>query len=429
MPMRQEVRPGIDIAGSISGLGDALQQGMEFGQKRRVDKATRAALAQGLTTGPDGLPDYMSAAGNILAGGGDTDTALTLARLAEAQNERNWQHSQPIYRQGADGGLYDMNPQSPTYSGGTGASQPQPQPRQRQAPPVPQSGDPGDLGGYEPTADAEQPAQTADASQPGLQPVIPGKKQPPKTTTIYKDGQPQVVQFNEETGQYDIPLGGQKAPTVKARSLSSAAVGDLTEAGQNAQDINRLQTTWSDDYAGYGIGGEVANLAGSHIPGSKYADQSQWWADYANRRNDLRHSKFGASLTPGEKSEFAKADINPNMQPPVIKANLARQQAILNNAAKRLAKVWIKQGYSADAISEAVGFTPEELGVAPQADTEAPVPGSTENAAPAGDEPEPQDNPQEDAAEPQQQEQGQVVQMNDGRRFRLMPDGTVIQLD
>jgi len=86
MPMRQEVRPSIDIGGSISGLGDALQKGMEFGQKRKVDKATRTALASGLTTGPDGLPDYMTAAGNILAGGGDTDTALTLARLAEAQN-------------------------------------------------------------------------------------------------------------------------------------------------------------------------------------------------------------------------------------------------------------------------------------------------------------------------------------------------------
>lgn len=411
MPMRQEVRPGIDIAGSIGGLGDALQQGMEFGQKRKIDRATRAALASGLTTGPDGLPDYMAAAGNILAGGGDTDTALTLARLAEAQNQRLWQQNQPDWQMvGPD--LYNLNPRA----------QPRPAPTQQQPGPQEPTSDQTD---YQPPA-PDQPAPTEPEQ---LQPTVRGKKQPPKTTTIYKDGQPQVMQFNDETGQYDIPLGGTKAPLVKARSLSNATTNDLIEAGQNAQDINRLQATWSDNYAGYGVGGEIANTAGKLIPGSKYADQARWWQDYQTRKNDLRHSKFGASLTPGEKSEFAKADIDPNMQPGVIKTNLDRQQKILTNAAKRLAKVWIKQGYNADAIAEAVGFTPEDLGVAPQADTGAPVSGSTENAAPAGDEPEPQDNPQEDAAEAQPQQEGQIVTMGDGRRFRLMPDGTVLQLD
>lgn len=239
MPMRQEVRPNIDIAGSIGGLGDALQQGMEFGQKRRVDKATRAALASGLTTGPDGLPDYMAAAGNILAGGGDTDTALTLARLAEAQNERQWQHSQPIYRQGADGGLYDMNPRSPTYSGGTGSSQPQPQPRQRQAPPVPSSNDPGDLGGYDPTADAgadtaqpasvpdaDQPTQTADASQPEMQPVIPGKK-PPRRLFKMPDGS--VI--DQDTNEVVSPAQKQKlSPTDKKAILDADDAVKANEA-------------------------------------------------------------------------------------------------------------------------------------------------------------------------------------------------------
>jgi len=425
MPMRQEVRPNIDIAGSISGLGDALQQGMEFGQKRRVDKATRAALASGLTTGPDGLPDYMSAAGNILAGGGDTDTALTLARLAEAQNERNWQHNQPHYMD-IGGSLYDTN--SPAFrQSSTGRTTAQPQPQTDPAD-FGNSQQPPDQPDYQPP-DQSAPDQTVQAEP---QPIIRGPKKPPqRRTDIDAEGNTVTTEAGPD-GVWRV-VSGPKKTTPKARSLSNAAVDDLTEAGQAAQDINRLHDTWSDNYAGYGIGGEVANTAGKLIPGSKYADQAQWWQDYQTRKNDLRHSKFGASLTPGEKSEFAKADIDPNMQPTVIKANLDRQQKILNGAAKRLAKIWIKQGYNADAISTAVGFTPEDLGVAPQVNTDEPVPGSTENAAPAGDEPEPQDNPQEDAAEPQQQqqqqEQGQVVQMNDGRRFRLMPDGTVIQLD
>jgi hypothetical protein len=172
MPMRQEVRPNIDIAGSIGGLGDALQQGMEFGQKRRVDKATRAALASGLATGPDGLPDYMTAAGNILAGGGDTETALTLARLAEAQNERNWQHNQPHYMV-IGGNLYDTN--SPAFrQAATG----------RQSPAQPQA-DPADFGNpqqppdqtdYQPPApDQPAPEQTAQVEP---QPIIRGPKSP-----------------------------------------------------------------------------------------------------------------------------------------------------------------------------------------------------------------------------------------------------------
>jgi hypothetical protein len=110
----------------------------------------------------------------------------------------------------------------------------------------------------------------------------------------------------------------QKA-TPKARSLSNATTNDLIEAGQNAQDINRLRTTWVDDY-GYSVAVKWRTLR-ARFPGSKYADQARWWQDYQTRKNDLRHSKFGASLTPGEKSEFAKADIDPNMQPGSIKTN------------------------------------------------------------------------------------------------------------
>jgi hypothetical protein len=320
----------------------------------------------------------MTAAGNILAGGGDTDTALTLARLAEAQNQRLWQQNQPDW-QVVNGSLYNLR-----NMGGQPRGAPTQQPQ----------ADPADFGNpqqpQEPDYQPPEEPQQADAGEP--EPIIRGPKKPPQRRTGIDAAGNTVTEEAGDDGVWRV-VSGPKKTTPKARSLSNATTNDLIEAGQNAQDINRLQSTWSDDYAGYGVGGEAANLAGAHIPGSKYADQSQWWADYANRRNDLRHSKFGASLTPGEKSEFAKADINPNMQPKVIKANLDRQQKILTNAAKRIARVWAKQGYRVDAISEAVGYTPEELGL-PSTNEGEPVPGSTENAAPA--------EPAPDAATPQE---------------------------
>jgi hypothetical protein len=379
MPIAPRHQPNIDIAGSIGGLGDALIGGLEYGQKRKIDRATRAALAGGLGTGPGGGPDYMTAAARILQGGGDVETALTLARLAEVQERTNWERNQPDW-QVINGSLYNLRDLGGQGGGQQGGGQPAgptgPAPAYPEYPEEPSSGQPD----YPP--DVPQP-QTAQAPT-GPRPVIQGQPEPPKTTTIYVNGQPQVMQFNPATGAYDIPLGGQKAPpSPKSRSLSATAVNDLIEAGQNAQDINRLHETWNDSYGGYGVGGEVANVAGKRIPGSKYADQARWWQDYQTRKNDLRHSKFGASLTPGEKAEFAKADIDPNMDSAVIKTNLDRQQKILTSAAKRLAKVWIKQGYDADAIAEAVGYSPEDLGIQAPAEEGTAVPGSTENAASA----------------------------------------------
>jgi hypothetical protein len=413
MPMRQEVRPSIDIAGSIGGLGDALQQGMEFGQKRRVDRATRAALAQGLTMGPDGLPDYMSAAGNILSGGGDTDTALTLARLAEAQNERQWQHSQPIYRQGADGGLYDMNPRSPTYSGGTGSSQPQPQPRQRQAPPVPD--DPGDLGGYEPTADtaqpapvpdADQPTQTADASQPEMQPVIPGKK-PPRRLFKMPDGS--VI--DQDTNEVVSPAQKQKLSPTDKKAIIEA--DDAVKANQAV--IGMLdQALVLNKKALSGIGAQQRGYAGSVLPDALLPGSKQAAIDTENLNNLVTQQAltqlrtvFGGNPTEGERQVLLDIQGSVNQAPEVREEIYKRARTL---AATRLAT----NRERAAAIRNRTYF---ESG------------GEDLTAGPAADEPEQQDNPQEEAAEPQQQEEGQIVTMGDGRRFRLMPDGTVLQLD
>jgi hypothetical protein len=371
MPIAQRYQPNIDIAGSIGGLGDALIGGLEYGQKRKADRATKAAFQEPVYNA-DGTMNYAAMAGKIAQGGGDIDTALTLTRLAEVQAQNAWQRGQPDW-QVINGSLYNLRDLGGQGSGQQGGGQPTYPPSDSGGQPAP---DLGGGGGYPPEPEPEQQAAA------GPVPVIQGPApQRPRRRGLNAAGQ-EVDQ--EWTGSQWVDVSGPKAVTPKSRSLAASAVNDLTEAGQNAQDINRLQSTWNDSYGGYGVGGEVANTAGKRIPGSKYADQARWWQDYQTRKNDLRHSKFGASLTPGEKAEFAKADIDPNMDPEVIKANLARQQKTLTGAAKRLAKVWIKQGYDADAIAEAVGYSLEDLGIQAPAEEGAAVPGSTENAAPAG---------------------------------------------
>jgi hypothetical protein len=289
MPMRQEVRPSIDIAGSIGGLGDALQQGMEFGQKRKIDRATRAALASGLTTGPDGLPDYMTAAGNILAGGGDTETALTLARLAEAQNERQWQHNQPHYMD-IGGNLYDTN--SPAFrQAATG----------RQSPAQPQS-DPADFGNqqppdqtdYQPPApDQPVPEQTAQVEP---QPIIRGQPKPrQRRRGLNAEGQ-EVEQEVDENGNW-VEISGPKAaepkpPTedqLKNRQLLSVVSPQLTI----------LDTTFADL-------AKPENQVGAGFTPDRYQNYAVT-PGYQRGRDALRtiissylYSVSGATANPGE---------------------------------------------------------------------------------------------------------------------------------
>ena len=382
MPMRQQQRPNIDIQGAISGLGDALQEGRELRDKRRTDAATKAAFAEPVYN-PDGSMNYAAIAGKIATSGGDIDTALTLTRLAEVQAQNAWQRNRPDW-QVVGGDLYDLND-----LGGQGAG-PQPSGAGPQSSGTgPQPAPPGDpysdpYGGGEPPIE-ELPLEEPQVAT-GPQPVIRGPKKPPQRR-MGLDLEGNVVEEEaDEEGNWRV-VSGPKKTSPKSRVLSSTAVNDLMEAGSNAADINRLHTTWDDSYGGWGVGGEIANVAGTRVPGSRHANQARWWQDYQTRKNDLRHSKFGASLTPGEKAEFAKADINPNMDPPIIKTNLDRQQKILTGAAKRLAKVWIKQGYDADAIAEAVGYSREDLGVPASAEEGEATPGSAENAAGAENEP------------------------------------------
>jgi hypothetical protein len=105
MPMTPRHQPNIDIAGSIGGLGDALQQGLEFGRKRRIERATRQAFQEGIPTGPDGTPDYTAMAARLFQLG-DVDTGLGLTRLAETQLQNEFLRGKPQFVGGPRGSQY-----------------------------------------------------------------------------------------------------------------------------------------------------------------------------------------------------------------------------------------------------------------------------------------------------------------------------------
>ena len=147
------------------------------------------------------------------------------------------------------------------------------------------------------------------------------------------------------------PLGGKKA--AGGKPLPTSTVGQLADAAAQAQDVQRLVSTFKDEFAGQPIVGNLKNLAGRTF--GDQSGQSQWWQDYQNQKNIIRNKLFGAALTQTEKAEFDKANISPSMAPSEIRANLARQEMAARRAVEKLAKAYGAGGYSQEQISEIMG--------------------------------------------------------------------------
>jgi hypothetical protein len=136
----------------------------------------------------------------------------------------------------------------------------------------------------------------------------------------------------------------------------------FTEGGGAIADLDDLSGRFKPEYGGklFETIAEGQNLAGSK--GFGYKDQSQWWSDYAERRNVLRNSLFGSAVTKPEKEEFLKADITPGMDPDLIKEKLARQREVARAAAYKLAKAKELQGFDIEPIEAAIGYKLTDLG-------------------------------------------------------------------
>lgn len=284
----------------ISSIGDALLQAQASRKKNRSEAATRSALQNGPPMRPDGTLDTGAMAAEVLRRGGDIDTALALTRLAETQAQNAWQQQQPIRVGGA---LVDPSNYQPVYE--------------------------------------EPPKPASDA----------GYTLNPGDVRYGQDNQPVA----------SVPASPQPQ---RSRVLPQNSINALTGAGATAADFDRLVGTWKDEFGGKYAGpvGEAENLIGRNI-GAGYGDQANWWQDYQTQKNLVRNKLFGSALTATEKGEFEKANISPGMTPEIIRQNLQRQQMIANRAAKKLAAIYIKQGYSPDVIEAAIGVPLGDLGV------------------------------------------------------------------
>ena len=156
----------------------------------------------------------------------------------------------------------------------------------------------------------------------------------------------------------------------KPKDVSDATLSKLSTVGTAIYNLDDLQERFKPEFAGKlsNTIAEAQNVIGTKGIAPGYKDQGAWWGDYAERRNMLRKELFGSAVTATEKPEFEKADITPGMDPDVIATKLARQREVVRQAAYKLAKAKVAQGYDISPIEEAIGYSIKDLekSMAPQ---------------------------------------------------------------
>lgn len=175
------------------------------------------------------------------------------------------------------------------------------------------------------------------------------KQQKRITENHYIDGRKQLEESYDGGQTWSPVREAEPLKAAKVKGMTSAVEKRLTSASQLSDHMDRLSSSFIDDYGDSFIGGifDIENRWGRTFGDSD--GQAQWWQDYQVYLNDVRHDKFGSALTATEKGEFLKAAITPRMDSEQIRANLKRQQELASIAIDRLSR-----GYAVDYNPEAI---------------------------------------------------------------------------
>jgi len=154
-------------------------------------------------------------------------------------------------------------------------------------------------------------------------------------------------------------LPDAKTGVAVGKPLSAKLENDLASLGQKLTDVRGFASTFDDAFAARGVmgmGGDARNWFDRNLGSGSAA--ANWWQSYDRYKNIVRNELFGAALTAGETANFEKSDINPSMNAATIRANLKRQQDVLEQAAARRSASLKVQGYNKQAIDLLSGAAP-----------------------------------------------------------------------
>lgn len=142
------------------------------------------------------------------------------------------------------------------------------------------------------------------------------------------------------------------------KDLSPDAIKELSEVSSAADQSRNLLGSFKDQFGGF-KSSVVGNAVISYK--SRFGDDgmAEWWNEYQAKRNLLRNKLFGGALTATERDEWEKADINPGMDPKLIRKNLARRAEIEKRAAAKIIRAYKAGSYNQAQVQAATEPSPE----------------------------------------------------------------------
>lgn len=167
----------------------------------------------------------------------------------------------------------------------------------------------------------------------------------------HQDRQDQIAAMLEAAGiRARAKAGVPKKMTDNTRNSILATVDAYS-------GIDNLMKTFKPEYTqklGAGPQSQLVNSLARYGIGSSGAKEAQdWWAAWNEIRTlPERNRLFGATLTPNEKSEWEKVDINPSMGQDQISKAATRIQKILQRHAQNRARGMVSEGYDPEMIGE-----------------------------------------------------------------------------
>ena len=143
--------------------------------------------------------------------------------------------------------------------------------------------------------------------------------------------------------------GEKAAKTAQGRTLAGSDVRDLSKKEGTASGFLTLAQSFKPEYAGTTFLATAENALGRYQPlgvGKGYADQSNWWQNYNNSKNEIRNALFGSALTATEQAAFDRANITEGMQADEIRRRLGQQSQAAARAYNKLKANFGRAGYN-----------------------------------------------------------------------------------
>jgi len=143
----------------------------------------------------------------------------------------------------------------------------------------------------------------------------------------------------------------------KGKVLPGSEVRGLSEKEGVAEGFANLVTSFKDKYGGSPILAKTQNVLGKYRPmgiGRRYEDQANWWQNYNEQKNAIRHSLFGSALTTAEQQAFDAANIVEGMEAKQIRERLRQQAAMATRAYNKLRANFGNAGYDVSSFQDLV---------------------------------------------------------------------------